>query len=179
MLEKLTTPADWARAEAMLSSRLVSRAPASASTSTRSKATVPSCSAASPFRPVAALPGIATLTLSSCDHRRAARRRGPGRHRRALPAFGSAMEGRRVGSVSQACGGPDPQPGGIIDHVDVTVIAEEPKVGPHRTAIRARIAEILGVEARAGEREGDDDRDGWDLRVAAKAWPPRRSPASV
>ena len=33
--------------------------------------------------------------------------------------------------------------GGIIDHVDVTIIAEEPKVGPHRSAIRTRVAEIL------------------------------------
>ena len=35
--------------------------------------------------------------------------------------------------------------GGCIDHVDVTVIAEAPKIGPHRTAIRARIAEILAI----------------------------------
>ena len=35
--------------------------------------------------------------------------------------------------------------GGLIDHVDVTIIAEEPKVGPHRSAIRARVAEILRV----------------------------------
>ena len=35
--------------------------------------------------------------------------------------------------------------GAIIDHVDCTVVAEEPKVGPHRQAMRARIAEILGV----------------------------------
>jgi 2-C-methyl-D-erythritol 4-phosphate cytidylyltransferase / 2-C-methyl-D-erythritol 2,4-cyclodiphosphate synthase len=33
--------------------------------------------------------------------------------------------------------------GAIIDHVDCTIIAEEPKVGPHRTAMRARIAEIM------------------------------------
>jgi 2-C-methyl-D-erythritol 4-phosphate cytidylyltransferase/2-C-methyl-D-erythritol 2,4-cyclodiphosphate synthase len=36
--------------------------------------------------------------------------------------------------------------GGIIDHADVTIISERPKVGPHRTAMRARIAEILGVD---------------------------------
>ena len=35
--------------------------------------------------------------------------------------------------------------GAIIDHVDCTVIAEEPKVGPFRNAIRARIAEIAGL----------------------------------
>jgi 2-C-methyl-D-erythritol 4-phosphate cytidylyltransferase/2-C-methyl-D-erythritol 2,4-cyclodiphosphate synthase len=35
--------------------------------------------------------------------------------------------------------------GAIIDHVDCTVIAEEPKVGPYRTAMRERIADILGL----------------------------------
>ena len=35
--------------------------------------------------------------------------------------------------------------GGRIDHVDCTVICEAPKVGPHREAIRARIAEILAL----------------------------------
>ena len=36
--------------------------------------------------------------------------------------------------------------GGMIAHVDGTVICEAPKVGPHRDAIRARLAEILGVD---------------------------------
>ena len=36
--------------------------------------------------------------------------------------------------------------GGIIDHVDVTLICERPKVGPHRQVMRERIAAILGVE---------------------------------
>ena len=35
--------------------------------------------------------------------------------------------------------------GAIIDHVDCTIIAEEPKVGPHRQSMRARIAEIAGL----------------------------------
>jgi len=35
--------------------------------------------------------------------------------------------------------------GGRIDHVDVTVICERPKVGPHRDAIRTRIAQLLQV----------------------------------
>jgi 2-C-methyl-D-erythritol 4-phosphate cytidylyltransferase/2-C-methyl-D-erythritol 2,4-cyclodiphosphate synthase len=35
--------------------------------------------------------------------------------------------------------------GAIIDHVDCTIIAEEPKVGPHRSVMRARIAEIAGL----------------------------------
>lgn len=36
--------------------------------------------------------------------------------------------------------------GGIIDHVDVTLICERPKVGPHRQAMRDRIAAILAVD---------------------------------
>ena len=35
--------------------------------------------------------------------------------------------------------------GAMIDHVDCTIIAEAPRVGPHRQAIRARIAEIAGL----------------------------------
>lgn len=35
--------------------------------------------------------------------------------------------------------------GGIIDHVDCTIICEEPKVAPHRTAMRANIARLLGL----------------------------------
>lgn len=35
--------------------------------------------------------------------------------------------------------------GGRIDHVDLTIIAEAPKIGPHRSAMRARIAEILAI----------------------------------
>ncbi|RYD43920.1 MAG: bifunctional 2-C-methyl-D-erythritol 4-phosphate cytidylyltransferase/2-C-methyl-D-erythritol 2,4-cyclodiphosphate synthase [Sphingomonadales bacterium] len=35
--------------------------------------------------------------------------------------------------------------GGRIDHVDLTIIAEAPKIGPHRAAMRARIAEILAI----------------------------------
>jgi 2-C-methyl-D-erythritol 4-phosphate cytidylyltransferase/2-C-methyl-D-erythritol 2,4-cyclodiphosphate synthase len=37
--------------------------------------------------------------------------------------------------------------GGRIDHVDVTIIAEAPKVGPHRAAMAARVGEILADHA--------------------------------
>lgn len=36
--------------------------------------------------------------------------------------------------------------GGRIAHVDVTIICERPKVGPHRDAMTTRIAEILGMD---------------------------------
>jgi 2-C-methyl-D-erythritol 4-phosphate cytidylyltransferase/2-C-methyl-D-erythritol 2,4-cyclodiphosphate synthase len=35
--------------------------------------------------------------------------------------------------------------GGMIAHLDVTVVCEAPRIGPHRDAIRMRIAEIAGV----------------------------------
>ena len=38
------------------------------------------------------------------------------------------------------------RPGGSIAHCDVTLICERPKIGPHREAMRARIAEILGLD---------------------------------
>jgi 2-C-methyl-D-erythritol 4-phosphate cytidylyltransferase / 2-C-methyl-D-erythritol 2,4-cyclodiphosphate synthase len=51
--------------------------------------------------------------------------------------------------------------GGIIDFIDVTIICEAPKVGPHREAIRASIAAILqlpvarvSVKATTTERLG-------------------------
>lgn len=37
------------------------------------------------------------------------------------------------------------QAGGTIDFVDCTVICEAPKVGPHRDAMRSRVAAILGI----------------------------------
>lgn len=36
--------------------------------------------------------------------------------------------------------------GAIIDAMDCTIIAEEPKIGPHRAAMRDRIAAIAGLE---------------------------------
>lgn len=33
-----------------------------------------------------------------------------------------------------------------ISHIDLTLICETPKIGPHRNAMRARIAEICGIE---------------------------------
>ena len=36
--------------------------------------------------------------------------------------------------------------GGAIANVDVTILCEAPKIAPHRDAMRARIAEILGID---------------------------------
>ncbi len=35
---------------------------------------------------------------------------------------------------------------GIIDHVDLTIICEAPKIGPHRDAMRARVAGLLRID---------------------------------
>ena len=35
--------------------------------------------------------------------------------------------------------------GGMIAHLDLTLVCELPKIGPHRDAMRARIAEIAGI----------------------------------
>jgi 2-C-methyl-D-erythritol 4-phosphate cytidylyltransferase/2-C-methyl-D-erythritol 2,4-cyclodiphosphate synthase len=36
--------------------------------------------------------------------------------------------------------------GGMVAHADVTIICERPKIGPHRAAMAARIAEILRID---------------------------------
>jgi 2-C-methyl-D-erythritol 4-phosphate cytidylyltransferase/2-C-methyl-D-erythritol 2,4-cyclodiphosphate synthase len=36
--------------------------------------------------------------------------------------------------------------GGMVAHVDVTLVCERPRVGPHRAAMVGRIAEILGID---------------------------------
>ncbi|HYG29930.1 MAG TPA: bifunctional 2-C-methyl-D-erythritol 4-phosphate cytidylyltransferase/2-C-methyl-D-erythritol 2,4-cyclodiphosphate synthase [Allosphingosinicella sp.] len=48
--------------------------------------------------------------------------------------------------------------GGRIDHVDVTIVCEAPRIGPHREAIRARVAALLhlpfeGVSIKATTTE--------------------------
>jgi 2-C-methyl-D-erythritol 4-phosphate cytidylyltransferase / 2-C-methyl-D-erythritol 2,4-cyclodiphosphate synthase len=51
--------------------------------------------------------------------------------------------------------------GGMLAHLDATIICEAPRIGPHRTAMRQRIAEITGlsidrvaVKATTSERLG-------------------------
>jgi 2-C-methyl-D-erythritol 4-phosphate cytidylyltransferase/2-C-methyl-D-erythritol 2,4-cyclodiphosphate synthase len=51
--------------------------------------------------------------------------------------------------------------GGRIDHVDMTIICEAPRIGPHREAMRGRVAELLrlplskvSIKATTTERLG-------------------------
>jgi 2-C-methyl-D-erythritol 4-phosphate cytidylyltransferase/2-C-methyl-D-erythritol 2,4-cyclodiphosphate synthase len=145
MLDKLTTPADWDRAEAMLGARLVSR--------TGLGFDVHGFAGEGPIM----LGGIAVPYS-----------RGLAGHSDAdvvLHAITDALLGAAgLGDIGQHFPPSDPlwkgvssdrflahaaelirAPGGIIDHVDCTIICEEPKVGPHRSAMRARIAGILGL----------------------------------
>ncbi len=149
MLDKLTTPADWDRAEAMLAARLISR--------TGMGFDVHGFGGDGPV----VLGGIAI------PHSR-----GLAGHSDAdvvLHAITDALLGAAgLGDIGEHFPPSDPQwrgassdrflafaaelvrsSGGVIDHVDCTVICEEPKVGPHRSAITARIAAILGLQLGA------------------------------
>lgn len=63
--------------------------------------------------------------------------------------------------------------GGRIAHVDLTIVAEAPKIGPHRSAIRARIAEILAISVdRVSVKATTTERLGFTGRregIAAQA----------
>lgn len=63
--------------------------------------------------------------------------------------------------------------GGIIDFIDLTLICEAPKIGPHREAMRARVAAILQVPlARISIKATTTERLGFTGRgegIAAQA----------
>ena len=63
--------------------------------------------------------------------------------------------------------------GGTIDHVDVTIICEAPKIGPHRDAMRDAIAGMLGIaKARVSVKATTTERLGFTGRgegIAAQA----------
>jgi 2-C-methyl-D-erythritol 4-phosphate cytidylyltransferase / 2-C-methyl-D-erythritol 2,4-cyclodiphosphate synthase len=144
-LEKLTTPADFQRAEQWLAGRLVTR--------TGLGFDVHTFSGEGPIM----LGGVAV-----------GHSRGLAGHSDAdvvLHAITDALLGAAgLGDIGEHFPPSDPQwkgassdlflrhavdllrtRGAIIDHVDCTIIAEEPKIGPHRSAMRARIAEIAGL----------------------------------
>lgn len=148
-LDKLTTAADWQRAEGRLASRLVSR--------TGLGFDVHAFSGEGPIM----MGGI------SIPHDR-----GLAGHSDAdvvLHSITDALLGAAgLGDIGQHFPPSDPQwkdadssiflahaadlvrqAGGIIDFIDCTVICEAPKVGPHRDAMRSKVAEILALPATA------------------------------
>lgn len=62
---------------------------------------------------------------------------------------------------------------GRLSNVDVTIVCEAPKIGPHREAMRARLADILGIEVeRIGVKATTSERLGFTGRregIAAMA----------
>ena len=72
--------------------------------------------------------------------------------------------------------------GGRIVNLDVTLVCERPKIAPHRDAMRARVAEIAGIDAgRVGVKATTSERLGFTGRgegiaafaIATVALPPR------
>ena len=147
MLDKLTTPADWAHAEASLAARLISRTGLGFD--------------------VHAFEGPGPLMMGGVE---IAHDRGLAGHSDAdvvLHAITDALLGAAgLGDIGEHFPPSDPRwkgaasdiflthaaqlirgSGGVIDFVDCTVIAEAPKVGPHRAAMRSRVADILGLSA--------------------------------
>ena len=62
-----------------------------------------------------------------------------------------------------------------VVNVDATVLAEAPRLGRHREAMRANIAADLGVDIGARQRQGDDQRRARLHRPRAKVSRARRS----
>jgi 2-C-methyl-D-erythritol 2,4-cyclodiphosphate synthase len=64
------------------------------------------------------------------------------------------MLGQAVSRVQQA--------GFAVQNVDVVVVAEQPRIGPHRDAMRARLARALGVDpSRVSVKGKSNERMGW------------------
>ena len=64
-----------------------------------------------------------------------------------FPPSDPQWRGQRSAKFLQHAAGLIAREGGVIDFVDLTLICEAPKVGPHREAIRASIAAILQIPA--------------------------------
>jgi len=182
MLEKLTTAADWQRAEWILNSQLISRTGLGFD--------------------VHAFSGEGPIAMGGID---IPHERGLAGHSDAdvvLHSITDALLGAAgLGDIGQHFPPGEAQwkgadssiflahaaklvrdAGGIIDFVDCTVICEAPKIGPHRDAMRSRVAEILGlpptsvsIKATTTERLGFAGRgEGIAAQAVATIRMPRR-----
>jgi 2-C-methyl-D-erythritol 4-phosphate cytidylyltransferase/2-C-methyl-D-erythritol 2,4-cyclodiphosphate synthase len=173
MLAKLTTPGDWARAEALQAARMTVR------TGTGFD--------------VHAFAGDGPIMMGGMEIAHAKGLAGHSDADVVLHAITDALLGAAgEGDIGQHFPPSDPQwggassdrflahsaalirdRGGIIDHVDCTVICEAPKIGPHREAMRARVAEILQLKpAQVSIKATTTERLGFTGRgegVAAQA----------
>jgi 2-C-methyl-D-erythritol 4-phosphate cytidylyltransferase/2-C-methyl-D-erythritol 2,4-cyclodiphosphate synthase len=173
MLDKITHPADFARAEAMLAGRMISRS-------------------ASGYD-VHRLAEGEELWLGGIRIEHTHGLSGHSDADVALHAITDAVLGTiGAGDIGSHFPPSDPQwrgaasdqflahaaslvaaRGGIIDFIDLTLICEAPKIGPHREAIRIRIAEILRVPtSRVSVKATTTERLGFTGRgegIAAQA----------
>jgi len=146
-LEKLTTPADWTRAEALLAARLVPRTGLGFDIHAfAGDGPVMLGGIAVPYSRGLAGHSDADVVLHAItDALLGAAGLGDiGEHFPPSEAQwkGAASDQFLIHAAALVRGR-----GAIIDHVDCTIIAEEPKVGPHRAAMRERIAQIIGLRA--------------------------------
>jgi 2-C-methyl-D-erythritol 4-phosphate cytidylyltransferase/2-C-methyl-D-erythritol 2,4-cyclodiphosphate synthase len=149
MLEKLTTQGDWDRAEAMLASNFVNRTGLGFDVHAFSgEGPVMMGGVAIPHpRGLQGHSDADVVLHSLTDALLGAAGLGDiGEH---FPPSDPQWKGAASEIFLAHAAGLVGERGGIIDHVDVTVIAEEPKVGPHRSAMRTKIAGIL----RLGENQ--------------------------
>lgn len=147
MLDKLTTPADWERAETMQAARLTVR--------TGMGVDVHAFAGGGPIvmggievphdKGLAGHSDADVVLHSITDALLGAAGEGDiGLH---FPPSDSQWKGANSDRFLAHAAALIRDRGGIIDHVDCTIICEAPKIGPHREAMRARIAEILQLKA--------------------------------
>jgi 2-C-methyl-D-erythritol 4-phosphate cytidylyltransferase/2-C-methyl-D-erythritol 2,4-cyclodiphosphate synthase len=147
-LEKITTPADFERAEEWLAARLTPRTGIGFD--------------------VHAFAGEGPIMMGGVEIPHARGRAGHSDADVVLHAITDALLGAAgMGDIGEHFPPSDPQwkgaasdlflrraaalireRGGIVDHVDCTIICEEPKVGPHRLEMKRRVAAILGLDER-------------------------------
>ncbi len=64
-----------------------------------------------------------------------------------FPDTDPANKGKDSIVMLQAAFGRVQAAGYVVHNVDITVIAQQPKIGPHRQAIRERLASVLGMSS--------------------------------
>jgi 2-C-methyl-D-erythritol 4-phosphate cytidylyltransferase/2-C-methyl-D-erythritol 2,4-cyclodiphosphate synthase len=66
-----------------------------------------------------------------------------------FPPSDPQWKGARSGQFLEHAVGLASQQGYIIGNIDLTIICEAPKIGPHRTAMRGEVARLTGLDAKA------------------------------
>ena len=147
-LDKLTTRDDWSRAEAMLAARMIARTGMGFDVHAfADEGPVMLGGIAVPHSRGLAGHSDADVVLHAItDALLGAAALGDiGEH---FPPSDPQWKGASSDLFLRHAAGLIRQAGGIIDHVDCTIVGEEPKVSPHRAAIRSKVAQILDLEER-------------------------------